>query len=125
MKWENMVETFSERERHYNGKYMETCEVYDKKIEVNLFSKDGMPYEIYVSFGILYGIIYVDIDTVDEERDTIKCEFQEEYQKHGEPTDEFINAFCEKHKVCMPYDTIFDESKFFEAFGMSMDDDWF
>lgn len=60
--WENVTEFFSEDDRYYKNTYMEINEVYDGIIEVSLFSsKDGL-YEIYFSYGILYGIIYEDVE---------------------------------------------------------------
>jgi hypothetical protein len=112
--WENVTDFFSEEDRHYKNTYMEINEVYDGKIEVSLFSsKEGL-YEIYFSYGILYGIIYVDAEKADSKREDIKIELAQEYQNHKEPTSEFINSFCEKHKVCMPSDILFDASALFD-----------
>ena len=49
MKWRNVTDTFAERERHYNGKYLEICEVYDEIIQVSLFCAPEGSYEIYFS----------------------------------------------------------------------------
>jgi len=111
--WENVTELFSEEDRHYKNTYMEINEVYDGKIEVSLFSSKDELYEIYFSYGILYGIIYVDAEKADSKREDIKNELAQEYQNHKEPTNEFINSFCEKHKVCMPNDILFDTSALF------------
>ena len=112
--WENVTGFFSEEERHYKNTYMEINEVYDEKIEVSLFSsKEGL-YEIYFSYGILYGIIYVDAEKADSKREDVKNELAQEYQNHKEPTSEFINLFCEKHKVSMPSDILFDPSSLFD-----------
>lgn len=111
--WENITDLFSEDARHYKNTYMEINEVYDEKIEVSLFSSKEGPYEIYFSYGILYGIIYVDAEKAVSKREDIKNELAQEYQNHKEPTSEFINAFCEKHKVCMPSDILFDTSAIF------------
>ena len=112
--WKNVTDSFSEEDRHYKNTYMEINEVYDGKIEVSLFSsKDGL-YEIYFSYGILYGIIYVDAEKADSKREDVKNELAQEYQNHKEPTSKFINSFCEKHKVCMPSDILFDASALFD-----------
>lgn len=111
--WENVTEYFSETERHYKDTYLEINEVYDGTVEVSLFSsKDGI-YEIYFSYGILYGIIYVDSKKAYSKREEIKDELEQEYRKHKEPTREFVNTFCKKHKVCMPNDILFDASSLF------------
>jgi len=99
--WENVTEFFSEEDRHYKNTYMEINEVYDGKVEVSLFSSKD---------DILYGIIYVDAKNADSKREDIKNELAQEYQNHKEPTSEFINSFCEKHKVCIPGDIFFDAS---------------
>lgn len=112
--WENVTEFFSEDERHYMNTYLEINEVYDGKIEVSLFSSKEELYEIYFSYGILYGIIYIDAENTDSKREEVKNELVKEYQKHKEPTNEFINAFCEKHKVSLPNDIFFDASELFD-----------
>ena len=38
--------------------YLEICEVYDEAVEVSVFSSESQSYEIYVSYGRMYGIIY-------------------------------------------------------------------
>lgn len=112
--WENVTKFFSEDDRHYKNTYMEINEVYDEKVEVSLFSsKDGL-YEIYFSYGILYGIIYVDAEKANSKREEVKNELAQEYQNHKDPTNEFINEFCEKHKVCIPSDILFDASAMFD-----------
>jgi len=112
--WENVTGFFTEEGRHYKNTYMEINEVYDGKIEVSLFSsKEGL-YEIYFSYGKLYGIIYVDAEKADSKREDVKIELAQEYQTHKEPTKKFIKAFCEKHKVCMPSDILFDASALFD-----------
>ena len=107
MKWENVTDTFTESERHYNGKYLEICEVYDK-LEVSLFSSEEDLYEIYMSFGIMYGIIYVDKEKATTLHQEIKTELVEEYSKNKEPSDGFINSFAKKYEVCIPNDIFFN-----------------
>lgn len=112
--WKNVTKFFSEHDRHYKNTYLEISEVYDEKIEVSLFStKDGL-YEIYFSFDIMYGIIYIEAEKADLKREEVKNELAQEYQKHKEPTSEFINAFCDKHKVSLPSDIFFDDSSLFD-----------
>lgn len=113
-KWEDVTNTFSEKARHYKNTYLEIDEVYDEVVEVSLFSSKDDLYEIYVSYGIMYGIIYVEEEKAHAKREEIKTELAKEYDKHKEPTDEFINSFCKKHKVCMPNDIFFDASPMFE-----------
>jgi len=111
--WEDVTDFFSEEERHYKNTYLEIDEVYDGIVEVSLFSSKEDLYEIYFSYDIFYGIIYVDSEKAYSKREEIKIELAQEYQIHKEPTSEFINSFCEKHKVCMPNDILFDSSALF------------
>ena len=108
MNWENVTEFFAEDERTYNGKYLEICEVYDDKLEVSLFSSKDSQFEIYLSFGIFYGIIYVEKETEYSLRQEIKKALVEEYSGKKEPTGDFINAFAEKYSVCLPDDIFFN-----------------
>jgi len=108
--WKNVTGFFSEDDRHFKNTYMEISEVYDEKIEVSLFSTTDGLHEIYFSFDIMFGIIYIEREKADSERQVVKNELLEEYQKHNEPTSEFIKMFCEKHKVCIPNDIFFDDS---------------
>lgn len=112
--WKNMIDFFSEDERYYKNTYLEINEVYDEQIEVSLFSSRDEPYEIYFSYGIFYGIIYVDRKMAHSKREEVKNELAEEFQNNEEPTDEFINEFCEKFEVCMPNDVLFDMSDMFD-----------
>lgn len=107
-KWVNVTESFSEDNRHYNNTYLEIDEVYADVVEVSLFSSQEGPYEIYVSYGIMYGIIYVDAENAYSKREEIKQELEKEYVKHNEPTDEFIDAFCKKYNVSLPNDVLFN-----------------
>ena len=58
--WKNVTDTFSEEQRHYNGKYLEIDEVYNDEVEVSVFSADDEPYEIYFNYDIFYGIVYAE-----------------------------------------------------------------
>ena len=71
MKWIDKTNTFEKRE--WKDKYLEICEVLDDKIEVNLYScEDINNYEIYVSYGVMYGIVYAHKDKAIELREEIK-----------------------------------------------------
>lgn len=116
MQWRDVTETFSERQRHYKKTYLEICEVYDEEVEVSLFSSEEGPYEIYFSYGIMYGIIYVEEGEADSKREEVKRELQEEYQKRKEPSNKFMKEFCKRHDVCFPNDIVFDTDAFMEKF---------
>jgi hypothetical protein len=106
--WKNVTGTFSDKQRHYKSTYLETCEVFDELLEVSLFSSEVELYEIYFSYGIFYGIIYVEKENAVEKYTTVKNELELEYRQHKEPTAAFINEFAEKNKVELPNDIYFD-----------------
>ena len=95
--WNNVTETFTDEQRQYKNMYLETCEVYDEILEVSLFSSIDESYEIYFSYGIFYGIIYVDKENAVEKYETVKNELELEYRQHKDPTETFINEFAEKN----------------------------
>lgn len=76
MKWENKTETFTEEQRHYRNTYLEICEVYDNTVEVNLFSAVDQLYEIYVSYGRMYGIVYAEKEEAYLLRERIKHSYR-------------------------------------------------
>lgn len=107
-KWRDVTDTFSEEQRYYKDTYLEIDEVYDEQVEVSLFSSEEGPYELYISYGKMYGIIYVDADNAEAKRAEVKQELAEAYDKHKEPTGAFINEFCKKHQVSLPNDLFFN-----------------
>lgn len=114
--WENVINTFSESQRYYKNTYLEICEVFDEVVEVSLFSAVDQPYEIYFSFGIMYGIVYSDKENAYDRREQMKLELEQEYRKNKEPSSEFINSFAIKYDVRMPSDIVFDEDALMDAF---------
>jgi hypothetical protein len=107
-KWVDVTNTFSEEQRYYKDLYLEINEVYDEVVEVSLFSCKDDLYEIYFSFGIMYGIIYAEASIAYEKREEVKKELEAEYNKHKEPTKDFINDFADRYEVCLPNDLFFD-----------------
>ena len=87
---------------------MEVNEVYDDVVEVSLFSCIEGPYEIYFTYDIFYGIIYVEAAMAHEKRNEIKKELEKEYRENKQPTSDFINNFAAKHDVQLPNDILFD-----------------
>ncbi len=112
-KWKNVTNEFTKEQRKYKKLYLEITEIMDDCIEVSLYSSQTEPCEIYISFGCLFGIIYTDMENGYELREQIKKDLVEEYEKNGEPSDEFIDSFCKKYDVCIPNDIFFDMSGFF------------
>ncbi len=114
--WVDVTDTFSESRRHYKDTYLEICEVFDDVVELSLFSSEVGPYEIYFSFGIMYGIVYAEKRDAVEVRERMRQDLEQEYLKNKEPSSEFINHFAKKYEVCLPSDVLFDEDAFMEAF---------
>ena len=112
--WKNVTEFFSESQRHFKDCYLEIDEVYDEQVEVSLFSSQEGSYEIYVSYGRMYGIIYAEPEEAERKREEVKTVLEKEYQKHKEPTGEFINEFASKFELCLPNDVLFDDSGLFD-----------
>lgn len=115
MKWIDKTNTFAERK--WKDKYLEICEVLDDKIEVNLYScEDINNYEIYVNYGVMYGIVYVHKNNAEELKEEIKEVIYNDYIKNGYskdmPSDEFIDKFYKKYNIKIPYDIFFDENEF-------------
>ena len=108
--WWNVTNTFSEERRHYSNTYLEICEVYDEAVEVSVFSAVANPYEIYVSYGIMYGIIYCDKEEAYEKFEEIKQVLQKDYEENKEPSDEFMRMFIDTYGLCLPNDVLFDEA---------------
>ena len=115
MQWTNVTDHFSESQRHYKNTYLEICEVIGENLEISLFSSQVGPYQIYFSFGSMYGIVYADQADACEKREQMKRELEKEYQANQKPSGEFINAFCQKYDVRMPSDILFDEDALMEA----------
>ena len=116
MEWKNVTEYFTEERRHYNGKYLEIDEVYDDIVEVSLFSSNDELYEIYISYGIMCGIVYVEKEKAYNLREEIKEILAKEYQINKEPTDEFIGKFSNKYEISIPNDLFFDAKDLFNLF---------
>ena len=110
--WRDVTNTFSEERRYYSNTYLEICEVYDEAVEVSVFSAVDNPYEIYVS----YGIIYCDKEEAYEKFEEIKQVLQKDYEENKEPSDEFMRIFIDTYGLCLPNDVLFDESSLFGLF---------
>lgn len=111
--WKDVTNYFSEEQRHYKDTYLEICEVLDDAIEVSLFSRDSGLYEIYVSYGIMHGIVYEEADKAYQKREEIKKLLENDYKVNKEPTDEFIQNFHDKYKIALPFDLFFDTTGLF------------
>ena len=98
--WKNVTDTFSERSRHWKGRYLELCEVAENEIELSLFSCPDDLWEVYVNYGIMFGISYVPAENAVEHRNAMKAEIEDEYKRNGlNPSAEFINTFGEKYRL--------------------------
>lgn len=115
MNWIDRTDEFETRA--WKDKYLVKCEVLDDKIEVNLYScTDINNYEIYINYGVMYGIVYVHKDNAENLREEIKDVIYNDYMKNGYskdmPSDDFINSFEKKYNICIPSDIFFDEEEF-------------
>ena len=114
--WRNVTDTFSEEKRHYSNTYLEICEVYDEAVEISVFSAVNNPYEIYVSYGAMYGIIYCSREEAYKKFEEIKEVLEKDYEENKEPSNEFINTFAKTYGLCLPNDIFFDAPFLFELF---------
>ena len=85
-------------------------------MEVSVFSSESQPYEIYVSYGRMYGIIYSNAEDAYAKLEEIKKVLEKEYKENKEPTAEFVEAFVEKYQLELPQDIFFDASVIFDLF---------
>lgn len=95
--------------------YLEIEAVYNEEVEVSLFSSPDSLFEIYISYGRLYGIICAESEKAYQKYEEIKKELTHAHKRIQEPTDQFINLFCKKHKVSLPDDIFFHPSKFLSS----------
>ena len=108
MEWKDVTNYFTEEQRHYKNTYLEIDYVGNDKTEVSLFSSKDDLYEIYVNFGIMYGIVYVEEKDAYKTYYEIKDVIEEEYKNNKEISDEFINRFGKKYGISLPNDLFFD-----------------
>jgi len=119
--WKDLTDTFSEKQRHYNGKYLEKDMVLDGKVEVSYFSEPKGDCEIYVSFGNMVGVVYVTPENYEETFQNIQEDFEKEYIKLkgnvSDIRDGFIHSCVKKYSICMPDDLFvnFDFDEFVKA----------
>lgn len=106
--WKDKTYSFTEKQRHFKNKYLEICNVFDERVEVNLYSSDE-EYEIYVNYGKMFGISYVSEEEAYERFEMIKEDIEKEIEKNGfDPSRDFVNEFCEKYQITIPNDIFFD-----------------
>ena len=95
--WKDVTDTFSDGERHWNRRYLEICEVAYEHIECSLFSCKEDEWEIYVNYGIMYGVSYVLADKAQDQRDRMKKAIEKEFERSGmEPSEDFVNSFAKE-----------------------------
>ena len=125
MKWKNKIDTFTEKQRHWRGKYLETCEVLNEEHEVNIYSCDDINnYEIYVNYGKMYGIIYVPQSKAQSLKEEIKQVLFDDYMSHNQykgmdrddyPNSKFINDFQKRFGLDIPLDMFFDSNALMDS----------
>ena len=72
------------------------------------YKKRETLYEIYVSFGIMFGIVYVKKEATNEIFYEIKVKIEEEYVKNKEPSDKCRSGFDRKYGLSLSNDLFFD-----------------
>lgn len=70
-------------------------------------AKEGL-YEIYVSYGRMYGIVYADSEKAYMIRENIKEDLEKAYDYSTEPSSDYISWFARKYDLQLPMDTLFD-----------------
>lgn len=77
----------------------------------------GQRFDITKAFSKVtdYGIICAESEKAYQKYEEIKKELTHAYKRSQEPTDQFINLFCKKHKVSLPDDIFFHPSKFLSS----------
>lgn len=118
-KWRDVTSTFTESQRYYKDTYLEISEVLDDVIEVSIFSSNTSPYEIYVAYGKMNGIIYTNANEGYKLRESVKGALFNEYMANGkskEPSNDFIKRFSKKFNLEYPMDLYFN-------FNLGGDDD--
>lgn len=83
---------------------------------MSIFSAENQPYEIYVSYGRMYGIIYSDAENAYIQFEKIKKVLEGAYKENKEPSDKFIKNFAEEYHLELPNDIFFDDSSLFGLF---------
>lgn len=103
LKWKNVTDSFSERQRWWKGLYLEICEVSsdpDEKIECDLWSNENGDWEIFFTYGIMDGVSYASADKAEQQREQMKKDIEDEYSRHqNNPSRDFINEFGQKYNV--------------------------
>ena len=134
-KWFDVLDTFDDEERYYNGRYMIQDKVYGQdlessELEMSIFEPvdeeaEGL-YEIYFSLRnaipTFYGVSYAKKDEVMARQEAMKKELEEVVDtmvldENGkfELKDGFINDFCDRYDVDIPILGGFDVVKMAEA----------
>ena len=100
LEWKDVTDSFTEPSRHWKGRYLELCEVAKGLIELSLFSSPHDSWEVYVNYGKMYGVSYVDADNAVAHRNAMKSEIEAEYERNGlDPSDTFIDAFAKRYQL--------------------------
>ena len=114
--WKDITNYFSEKQRHYNGKYLVVDYLLDEEIEIQLYEveEDGFDYEyeIFVNSNPFYGSTYPDTDPY-EMLEAMKKDIYEESFKKNKYSKKFINAFAKKYDLGIAADSYFSMGDFF------------
>lgn len=118
--WRDITNNYSEKSRHYNGKYLEKSLLLDEEMEIQLYkvieSGFDYDYEIFVNHEKFYGSTYPDDPYTTYEK--MKDDLYNESFKKNRYSKKFINEFIEKYKIGIASDSFFSGfDKMLEAFS--------
>ena len=110
--WKEITDYFSEKRRHYNGKYMLVDYLLDDNIEVQLYKSEDdddpeMKYEIFFIAPHFYGSTYPDTEPY-KIVEAMKEDLYKESLKKKPFSDKFIGMFCKKYSIEIPFDAFFN-----------------
>lgn len=106
--WIDITDNYSERSRHYNGKYLQKSMLLDEEVEIQIYTIDDDEYvhEIFVNSEKFYGSCYPR-EGAYEVYEQMKNDIYKESLKKNKYSSNFINKFAEKYGLCIAPDSFF------------------
>lgn len=118
--WKEITNNYSERQRHFNGKYLLVSYLLDGEIdggvEVQLYEveEDGFDYqyEIFVNSEPFYGSTYPESNPYEFMEEMKKVIYEESFKKNRY-SKKFINAFAKRFDLGVAADSFFSTGFFY------------
>lgn len=106
--WVDITDNYSERSRHYNGKYLLKSMLLDEEVEIQIYSfdDDEYVYEIFVNSEKFYGSCYPR-EGAFEIYEQMKNDIYKESFKKNKYSKNFINRFADKYNLGIAFDSFF------------------